>query len=35
MIVHSNGTHWYNNGEVNIKAKECPEGFVKGRLTWQ
>lgn len=32
----SNGTHWYNNGEVNVKAKECPEGFVKGRLyIWQ
>lgn len=30
----SNGTHWYNNGEVNVKAKECPEGFVKGRLAW-
>lgn len=28
----SNGTHWYNNGEVNVKAKECPKGFVKGRL---
>lgn len=28
----SNGTHWYNNGEINVKAKECPEGFVKGRL---
>ena len=32
----SNGTHWYNNGEINVKAKECPEGFVKGRLyIWQ
>jgi len=26
------GKHWYNNGIVEIKAKECPEGFVKGRL---
>ena len=25
------GTHWYTNGEVNIKAKECPEGFKPGR----
>lgn len=32
----SNGTHWYNNGKINVKAKECPEGFVKGRLyIWQ
>ena len=26
------GTHWYNNGVKCIKAKTCPEGFVKGRL---
>lgn len=26
------GKHWYNNGEISIQAKECPEGFVKGRL---
>ena len=26
------GRHWYNNGKINIKAKECPEGFVPGRL---
>lgn len=26
------GKHWYNNGVLNIQAKECPEGFVKGRL---
>ena len=32
LKLGSNGTHWYNNGETNIKAKECPEGFVKGRL---
>lgn len=25
------GTHWYTNGEINIKAKECPEGFYLGR----
>ena len=31
-----NGTHWYNNGEINVKAKDCPEDFVKGRLyIWQ
>jgi hypothetical protein len=26
------GTHWYTNGEINIKAKECPEGFRPGRI---
>ena len=26
------GTHWYTNGEVNVKAKECPEGFKPGRV---
>lgn len=26
------GTHWYNNGNTNIRAKECPEGFVAGIL---
>lgn len=26
------GTHWYNNGEVCIMAKECPDGFVPGRI---
>ena len=24
---------WYNNGKINIMAKECPEGFVPGRLS--
>ena len=26
------GWHWYNNGEISVQAKECPEGFVKGRI---
>ena len=25
-------TRWFNNGEINIRAKECPEGFVPGRI---
>lgn len=32
LKLGSNGTHWYNNGKINVKANECPEGFVKGRL---
>ena len=26
------GTRWYNNGNINIMSKECPEGFVTGSL---
>lgn len=26
------GCHWYNNGNKCIRAKECPPGFVPGRL---
>ena len=26
------GTRWFNNGKINIRAKECPEGFVPGML---
>lgn len=26
------GTSWFNNGKINIRAKECPDGFVPGRL---
>ena len=26
------GTRWYNNGKINIRAKECPDGFVPGRI---
>lgn len=29
------GTHWYNNGKVCIKCKECPPGFVAGRLKFK
>lgn len=25
-------TRWYNNGVKSIRAKTCPEGFVKGRI---
>ena len=28
----SKNCYWFNNGIINIKVKECPEGFVKGRL---
>lgn len=24
--------YWYNNGEINTRAKDCPPGFVPGRL---
>ena len=26
------GPNWYNNGIKSIRAKTCPEGFVKGRI---
>ena len=26
------GMHFFNNGEINIRAKECPPGFVLGML---
>lgn len=26
------GMHWFNNGEINIRAKECPPGFTPGRI---
>lgn len=28
---YGRGTHFYTNGIVNIRAKECPQGFKKGR----
>ena len=26
------GMYFFNNGKINIRAKECPEGFTPGRL---
>jgi hypothetical protein len=26
------GLHWYNDGKTCVKAKECPPGFVPGRI---
>ena len=26
------GKHWYNNGIISVLARECPNGFVKGRI---
>ena len=26
------GMHWFNNGKINKRAKECPDGFTPGRL---
>lgn len=26
------GKKWFNNGAINTRALECPEGFVPGRL---
>lgn len=26
------GTRWYNNGKISKRAKECPDGFVPGRI---
>jgi len=28
----SKGMHWYNNGQDNVLAYECPNGYIKGRL---
>lgn len=26
------GMRWWNNGEVTVRARECPDGFVRGRI---
>ena len=30
--IWTKGMHWYNDGKINVRAKECPEGFVPGVL---
>ena len=30
--TNTKGKYWYNNGKINIRAKECPPGFVPGML---
>ena len=26
------GMRWFNNGKINIRVKECPDGFTPGQL---
>ena len=30
--TNTKGMRWYNNGKINTMSKECPPGFVPGRL---
>ena len=30
--VRMKGMRFFNNGKINIRAKECPDGFVPGRI---
>ena len=30
--TNARGRHWYNNGKINTRAKECPDGFTPGCL---
>ena len=30
--THTKGKHWYNNGKISIMSKECPPGFIPGRI---
>ena len=32
MSEAKKGMRFFNNGKTNIRAKECPDGFVPGRL---
>ena len=30
--TYTKDMRWYNNGKINIMSKECPPGFIPGRL---
>ena len=32
LSEQSKGRHWFNNGVNNVFVRECPEGYVKGKL---
>lgn len=32
LSAATKGSRWYNNGVINVRAFECPEGFVLGIL---
>ena len=32
MSEAKKGMHWFNNGKISKRAKECPPGFVPGRI---
>lgn len=31
--TNNRGKHWFNNGEVNVRTFEAPEGFVSGKIS--
>ena len=33
LSLANKGKHWYNNGYRQLQAKECPDGWVSGRLS--
>lgn len=32
---HTLGFHWWNDGIKSVCARECPPGFVRGKLPWK
>lgn len=33
--TYAKGLLWFNNGKINKRVKECPKGFVPGRIPWK